>query len=160
MEQHDYDVTEWTGAPRMDTGAPMPGIALKGDRLFVAYIVARDENTADAGEFAVVRFDGVLQHTFGYPNDEALGGHPLHPAGLQSYAFNEIADSPYLRELGARNTRAFIGGETLFSSLEHWIVTFHDETLEVVGNSVRFLGVVDARSADEAIAKVSAREPA
>src|SRR5262245_12970789 len=126
-----FEIDEWSGAPQMDTGAPMPAICLRdrgGSRqLYVAYMVSEPEVTPGFDEqFAVVRFSGVRQHTFGYPNDEALPGHPLYPGGLRFYAFNEIIGSPYLRELGNRNAKTFPGTEHYYTRLRHWIVTFHD----------------------------------
>jgi hypothetical protein len=137
---------EWTGAPQMDTGAPMPSISVRDDGLYVAYALP------GLGEgYAIVRFTGVLQHTFGYPNDEALGEHPLYKAGLQFYAFNEVKDSPYVRELATRNARVFPGSEQRYVKWRHWIVTFHDDTLEVIGEGLEFLGVTSADSASAAI---------
>ena len=156
MKKHHCTVEEWTGAPQMDTGAPVPAICLRGNQLFVAYIVSKPQTDSDTEEYAVVRFDGVRQHTFGYPNDEALSGHPLFATGLKFYAFNEILFSPYLGDLGARNAVAFPGTESHFSGLRHWIVTFHDETLEVVGDSIAFVGAIGAESAAAAIARHAA----
>ena len=96
----------------------------------------------------------MLQHTFGYPNDEALRAHPLYSSGLAFYAFNEIANSPSVHELAARNAKIFPGSEGRCLRLNHWIAAFHDETLEVIGDTIEFLGVVPARSASEAISKV------
>ena len=139
-------VTEWSGAPQMDTGAPLPAIHVAGNELYVAYV------TQTAGEYAVVLFQGVQQHTYGYPNDEALAGHPLYKLGLQFYAFNEVTDSPQVKELTARNASVFPGGHNPFRSARHWVVSFHDETLEVIGSAVSSLGVVQTRSSEEAIA--------
>lgn len=139
-------IVEWTDTPQMDTGAPCPAIALREDGLYVAYSVAQRED-----EYAIVRFGGVLQHVFGYPNDEALGQHPLYEAGLKFYAFNAVIDSPHVRELAERNERAFAGSRVRFLERRHWVVTFHDETLEVVGMSIEFLGVARAESAAAAI---------
>lgn len=153
------DVSEWRDPPQMDTGAPMPGVYCNDANLLLAYIV-RSGPASAYEEFAIVRFSGVLQHTFGYPNDEALGGHPYYGLGLQFYAFNEIARSPYLDELGKRNARVFAGSESLYEGLTHWIVTFHDETLEVVGRSAQFVGCVEAKNANAAIRWYLDREPA
>jgi len=151
MNKQHCTVEEWSGAPQMDSGAPMPAIFLRETQLFVAYMVSEPQSISGNEEYAVVRFDGVCQHTFGYPNDEALGGHPLYSVGLKFYAFNEVLSSPYLGELGTRNAKRFPGTEIHYTSLKHWIVTFHDETLEVIGHSVAFLGVVPAGTAEEAI---------
>jgi hypothetical protein len=143
-------VTEWSDPPQMATGAPMPGIYAHDGDLYLAYIVNR-ARVADHEEFAVIKFSGVLHHSFGYPNDEALGGHPLYKLGLSFYAFNVVSDSPYIKELGERNARVFPGTESMFRSLSHWIVTFHDETLEVVADSAQVAGRVEARNAHSAI---------
>ena len=134
----------------MDTGAPMPGVVADGQDLYLAYIV-RSEGLSEFEDFAIVKFTGVLQHIFGYPNDEALGGHAYFPLGLQFYAFNLVKDSPYLRELGERNAKVFPGSESMYESFRHWIVTLHDETLEVIARSAEVAGRVEARDALSAI---------
>lgn len=114
-------VVEWTEPPQMDVGAPMPAIERVGDNLVVAYIcsarIAPDHS-------AVVRFDQVTSHHFGYPNDEGLWEHRFYDIGIRSYAFWEVLDSPDI---------------PAGSSQHHWIATFHDETLEVVAASARLL---------------------
>lgn len=151
---------EWTGAPQMDTGAPMPQIKLlEGRELLCGYIVSkRTISNVSNEEFAVVAFHGVSQFTFGYPNDEALGAHPLYDHGISFYAFNQLEDSPYLKELGRRNASVFPGSESFWTSKQHYIVSFHDETLEVVCSGVDFLGSVGADSASDAINKLEAEQ--
>ena len=143
-------VEEWLEPPQMDTGAPMPGVMAIGPELYLAYIVGANE-PSELEDFAVVRFSGVLQHIFGYPNDEALGGHALFKLGLKFYAFNLIEDSPYLRELGERNAKVFPGTESIYEGFRHWIVTLHDQTLEVIARSAEVVGRVEARDALSAI---------
>lgn len=135
----------------MDSGAPMPGIRVCDDGLLVAYVVADSEAGADQDEYAVVKFEGVLQHTFGYPNDEALSVHPLYDKGLVFYAFNEVLVSPYVAELARRNEAIFPGSKFLYETRRHWIVTFHDETLEVIGNTAVVLGQKIAASSQKAL---------
>ncbi|MCM3869174.1 MAG: hypothetical protein ND895_00575 [Pyrinomonadaceae bacterium] len=142
----------WTEPPQMSTGAPMPTIRVDESTLFLAYIVSEPELNEELEEYAVVKFEEVWQHTFGYPNDEALGGHPLYESGLHFYAFNEILESPYLAELGRRNAKRFPGTESDFSRLRHWLVAFHDETLEVIARSVKCVGRKCSASGSEAIA--------
>ena len=140
----------------MCMGAPMPEIALVESNLYIAYIVSSAHNPEEP--YAIVRFGGVLQHTFGYPNDEALGAHPLYDYGLQYYSFNEILTSPYLKQLGARNNSVFPGSAGHFTSFRHWLVAFHDETLEVVGSTVELVHVGQYESARHAIASFLATE--
>lgn len=136
----------------------MPHIELLDDReLLCAYIVSeRTLPPSPEEEYAVVAFLGTSQFTFGYPNDEALGGHPLYSTGLSFYAFNKIEDSPYLAELGRRNAKSFPGSEDMWTARQHFIVTFHDETLEVVCRSVECRGIVTAASTREAIRRINA----
>jgi hypothetical protein len=154
-------VKEWKGAPQMDTGAPMPHIILTADNrdLICAYIVS--EGTIEAPskeEYAVVIFSGVTQFTFGYPNDEVLGAHPLYRLGIKFYAFNLIENSPYLHELGRRNATIFPGSEGHYTQRKHYLVAFHDETLEVICQDIAFLGQTEASNGKDAINIIMAEQ--
>ena len=140
---------EWSGAPQMDTGAPTPAIRAEEDTLTLAY-------RTHGNVFAVIRFEDVHQHTFGYPNDEALGGHPLYSPELHFYAFNQVVDSPYLQELARRNAVSFPDRPTGFTELKHWLIPFHDETLEIIGGTPRVLGTVAASDSSEALSRYDA----
>ena len=153
MVKSNITISEWTDAPSMDVGAPMPGILAIDGNLFVAYILS--ESFEENEVFGVVRFKGVMQHTFGYPNDEALGAHPLYESGLNFYSFNYIEGSPYIKELDERNSTIFPDSKGAYCRrFKHWVVTFHDETLEVIGSSVEFVGSGIAESAHDAISKI------
>lgn len=134
----------------MDTGSPRPAIHAHEGTLTLAYRTETDG-------FAVVRFTNVHQHTFGYPNDEALGGHPLYSRELNFHSFNEVVDSPYLKELDRRNAVNFPGQSSSFTELKHWLVPSHDETLENVGGVPEVLGTIATSSALGAVAHYDAR---
>jgi len=115
----------------MDTGAPLPAIRKEGDCLWVAYVCRNPEFPGwDSGAAAqhpgfaiycaLLRFDGVTDYHFGAPNDERLHAHPLYPVGLSFYGFYEAHGTSRLAERKGK---------------KHWIITFHDETLEVVADS-------------------------
>lgn len=113
----------------MDTGAPEPALVSDGDRLWVCYRCRDDRDEWDGqGEpprdepYGVLSFTGVVDHTLGPPSDEKLNEHPLYGKGLDFYAAHEALDTDRLKAAGA-GTR-------------HWIVTFHDETLEVLARGV------------------------
>ena len=139
----------------MDAGAPMPAIQISDSGLFVAYIVSEPSLDGNLENYAVVQFSNVLQHTFGYPNDEALGMHPLYQSGLTFYAFNEVLNSPYVADLANRNEKQFPGSKDHYLKFRHWIVTFHDETLEVIGLSAKVIGSIGATSGAAAISSLN-----
>lgn len=147
------EIIEWTGPAQMDTGAPMPCVFLTESQLFVSYIVADHvaELSGELEEYAIVRFDGVLQHTFGYPNEDVLAQHPLYKYGLKYYRFNEIINSPTLAKLADQNEACYPGTKERINSNKHWIVAFHDETLEVLANKVFYLGNIKANDGHTAI---------
>lgn len=138
---------EWTEPPQMETGAPEPAIIADDNGLLVAYRV-RDDNVQGPEElFGRVFFETVLQSKFGYPNDEVLAGHPLYKYGLGAYAFYKITNSPWIAELQKMNSVHPKHSGGWASQYGHWIVTFHDETLEVIGQSARTLSSVRSKSA-------------
>jgi len=127
-------VSVWTDPPKMDVGAPQPSFARDGDLLSLAYRTHRGDH------FAVLRFEGVSDFSFGDPSDERLHTHPLYQAGLRFYSFHEVCDE------GAVST-----------GLRRWIITFHDDTLEVTARRAAVVvRAVQARSAENALAAVRA----
>lgn len=128
----------WLEPPQMDTGSPCPAIHSDERRLLCAYYA--NARALPEGTVAILRFDGVLQFRLGYPNDEALHGHPLAKFGLKHYAACLVENSPLLAEIENQNRvhAAFRPG--LYDKFRHWVVTFHDETLEVVALRAELVG--------------------
>ena len=118
---HSISIEQWTDPPQMSTGAPSPELTLVRDVLFVAYYRGDLEDPGfevgiDASHpFSILRFDGVHEHYIGPPNDEALHLHPLFSKGLSYYKFYRVNGSPKASK-----------------SHQHWILTFHDETVEII----------------------------
>lgn len=77
---------------------------------------------------AFVQFKNCLITKFGYPNDEALSGHPLFEAGLSCYGIFEVFNSPWIEDVRIQNRKSFPDFE--FKGLRHFIFTFHDSTFE------------------------------
>jgi len=153
MSMNKVKIIDWNEAPAMDAGAPMPCVYSNESNLFVSYIVSTPTHEDDE-EFAIVKFEGVLQFTFGYPNDEAFGAHPLYNLGLKFHSFNVVNNSPYLKELDKRNSSIFPDSKGAYCArFKHWVVPFHDETLEVVGSSVKFVGLETALNGQEALSR-------
>lgn len=100
-----------------------------------AYVVfdARSEDLKSSG-IALVRLRQCLITRFGYPNDEALGGHPLYANGLRSYGVFEVHNSSWIAQLQEQNRRCFPG--FTMPRRQHVAITFHDSTLEAITHSV------------------------
>jgi len=115
----------------MDTGAPLPAILKEEDRLWVSYVCRNPDFPGwDSGALpdhpgfaiwcALLRFEGVSDFHFGAPNDERLATHPLYEVGLGFYGFYEAIGTSRLAGTNGK---------------KHWVITFHDETLEVIADS-------------------------
>src|SRR5580765_6581991 len=102
--------------PKMSSSSAVaPTVRVLPDVLVLAFYVGTD----DAGSSAVLRFEGVRDWHYGYPNDEGLDAHPLHGHGLMPYEFHVTP-------------RATHGERT-------WVATFHDGTLTVSASTVAVL---------------------
>lgn len=127
---------------RWDTGTPMP-VLLSGLRTFVAfYLRSRDSRSdrpapvvrdppADHG-IGIVEFKQVTSVKIGSPNDEVLRGHPLWGSGLEHYCAHEVRNSRWIIELMNVNRVHQRFDEGRWSGARHFVLTFHDETLECV----------------------------
>jgi hypothetical protein len=88
------------------SSAVLPTVRAEGERLHLAYYLARHTGSA------VVVFVGVSRWSYGPPNDEALASHPLWGSGLQFYEFHIV-------------------GPPSADGRRHWVATFHDGTFEI-----------------------------
>jgi hypothetical protein len=129
---------------RWDAGTPMP-VMLSGLRTFVAfYLAVHDpvtnrtnprarEPQTDHG-IGVVEFKRMTSIKLGSPNDEILRGHPLWGSGLELYSAHEVKNSPWIHELMEVDRTHERFDESRWSGRHHFMLTFHDETLECVAN--------------------------
>ncbi len=131
-------VAKWGEPPPMDTGAPMPAVYSDETGLTCAYVIGATHS--ESGSTAILRFEGVLYYAMGYPNDEALKANPLYANGLGFYGFHVVENSPLIADLDRRNQvhERHVAGAYM-KRFRHWIITFHDETLEVVARNARFM---------------------
>ena len=139
-------IEHWTEPPAMDTGSPRPELYFSHD-LYCTYYLP-DFVSVEKEQVAVLRFEGVLHFRMGHPNDEALHGHALYQRGLRQYDFFLVLDSPLIAEIEANNAVHIWHRPRIYSHFKHWIVTFHDETLEVVSRSASFLGTSESAPSD------------
>ena len=138
--QNKPQLVPWTEPPPMDTGAPCPAVRSDGRALLCAYFI----NSAGlpVRSAAILKFEGVLHYRFGYPNNEALQGHPLYPFGLEHYGFFTVENSPLTSEIEKQNECHPQHRSGIYRKFRHWVVTFHDETLEVIA----FRGTVSGQT--------------
>lgn len=132
-------VLKWGEPPTMDAGTPMPAVYSDHTGLTCAYVIGAAHS--ESGSTAILHFEGVLYYTMGYPNDEVLNAHPLYENGLGFYGFHVVENSPLVADLDRRNQlhKRHVAGAYM-KRFRHWIITFHDETLEVVAGNARFVG--------------------
>jgi hypothetical protein len=128
--QNKPRLMRWTDPPPMETGGPCPAVRSNGHDLHCAYFI--NSTVAPVRSVAILKFEGVLQHRFGYPNDETLQGHPLHQFGLEHYGFFTVENSPLIYEIEKQNECHSQHRPGIYTKFCHWIFTFHDETLEVI----------------------------
>lgn len=88
----------------------------------------------NAGIISALRFSANI-HKYGYPNDEALGSHPLMQYGLGVYGFFEVKNSPWINELKTANRIHSRHSDSMYNGLKHYIATFKDEVFEVIARS-------------------------
>ena len=116
-------------------GAPMPSLFQdEHDAALVFRAVSRASGVGGDGG-GVVAIQGCSVAKFGYPNDEALGGHPLYSKGLGHYAFYEVEGSSWMRMMDEQN-RVCFPNSSVWSGSRHFVITFHDSTFECVAASM------------------------
>jgi hypothetical protein len=138
----------WTEPPPMDIGAPCPAVHSDGHNLLCAYFI--NSTVAPAGSVALLKFEALLQYKFGYPNDEVLQGHPLYQFGLTQHDFFVVENSPLIDEIEKQNRCHRQHRSGIYAKFRHWIITFHDETLEVIALRGTVIGQTRL-SPDEAV---------
>ena len=130
--------------PPLSAGAPLPHVFADEQRLLVAYIANGPDPSFDVtsprsvsavaeGEaVAILTVDPYVAFKFGPPNDEALSGHRLYALGLQPYSAFEVLNSSWIASLEEANRVHPRHVPELFSGRRHFILTFHDSTLEFI----------------------------
>lgn len=124
-----------------ETGVSWP-VVLQHDELLLLSFNAVDTTARPhptAGR-AVIEFIHPLLTRFGYPNDEALSGHPLYPVGLNTYGGFEVLESSWKIEIEEQNRIAFPAWRGW--DVRHFAFVFHDSMFECLARDyvVRSLG--------------------
>lgn len=127
-------------------GAPEPFIVSSEQRTLIAFYGRNeDADQSDSDEVVVAELVGCASVKFGFPGDEVLHGHRLYAAGLGYYQLHEVEDSAWLIELRAIEAvhhRALVP----FENARHFVLTFHDSTMEAIASDVRIVGSYGTRA--------------
>jgi hypothetical protein len=129
---------------KWDTGAPLP-VLISGLRTFVVFYLnlhdpifggADPRSRGPRGDhgIGVVEFKTATSVKMGSPNDEVLQGHPLWGSGLELYQAHEVRNSAWIKELMDVNRVHSEFRESHWSRKRHFVLTFHDETVECVAH--------------------------
>ena len=117
-------------APEMSPSSDVtPTVRESSETLYLAY--RRSPRAAREDACAVIRFVGVCDWHYGYPNDEGLDAHPLYGLGLKSYEF-------HVTPVANHGERA-------------WVATFHDGTLTVFARAMDVLAAAQPGDPPSAI---------
>jgi len=120
-------VIEWE--PRWDTGATCQVIIATDHDLLLLYNLAGDYD-----HVGLVTFQRARAHRLCGINDEVLNGHPLYDKGLEFYAAHEVDDSSWRDELRKAHSVHPRHNPAPWTSVKHYILCFHDNTLEVLAH--------------------------
>jgi hypothetical protein len=83
------------------------------------------------GLIDTLRFNFLI-YKYGYPNDEAIGAHPMAKYGLGFYGFFEVLNSPWIIELQNSNGIHPKHNMSMYNGYKHYIARFKDVTLDVI----------------------------
>jgi hypothetical protein len=101
---------------------------------FSAVTIGSDGSRTKTGT-AIIELDRCQWTTFGYPNDEAIAGHPLYGRGLCAYGIFEVHDSHWVRRMFEQNKVSF--PNTKPWSVRHFLFSFHDSTFECICHGIK-----------------------
>ncbi|BAV46161.1 hypothetical protein MesoLj113a_37470 [Mesorhizobium sp. 113-1-2] len=133
--------------PLLSAGAPLPHVFADEGRLLVAYLANTPDPSFDGTNprsvspltgnqsVAILTAEPYLAFQFGPPNDEAISGHRLYPLGLRAHEAFEVRNSSWIASLEKANRVHSSHTPELFSNYRHFIVAFHDSTLEFIAES-------------------------
>jgi hypothetical protein len=138
---------ELKNVPQSSVGAPCPVLLADEHHVFLAYFLQVSDSNWDGSSVrvvspeskdepvALVSFNTPYVHYFGPPNDEAISGHPLFKIGLKPYSVFEVINSLWIDEIEKMNSVHSYHNKDRFSSLKHFIFSFHDSVFECVAES-------------------------
>ena len=109
------------------------------------FVIVRDtDSDLRAGEVVAMELRGCIAVMSGFPNDEVLHGHRLWGNGLQFYEAHEILDSRWIEYLADIERHHDQAPETPFAEARHFLLSFHDSTLEAIATELVVVGTFES----------------
>jgi hypothetical protein len=121
-----------------ELAVPAPILFAADERLVFTFNATRREPgglRVDVGR-AIVKVESCFLFKFGYPNDEALPGHPLYRHGFEGIAVYEVRQSSWIAEAARQNCIKFPESDPSRWRLRHFLFSFHESTLELLGSGM------------------------
>jgi hypothetical protein len=131
------------------SGAPLPHLLSSGQRSFVAFHLDEPDPAWDfsdvrvvdprdevAESLALAEFTGCTAVKLGPPNDEVLHGHPLYGRGLAHDGTYVVENSRWLAELIEINRVHERFRIERWRDKRHFLLVFHDETVEAITRGI------------------------
>lgn len=91
-----------------------------------------ERHSFDDSGIAILKFKHPYIHKFGIPNDDVIIGHPYYDLGLKPYSIFSVNDSDWIKDIKRIQAKHPYFNEQSFSDLEHYIITFKDNTFECI----------------------------
>ena len=145
---------------RWSGGAPLPHLVSNGS---TAVLICHAEDAdphwngthtrvvspSDGDRSPLLRFTFDRCHSvkFGGPNDEALHGHPLDGHGLSTHDAHLVHNSTWLEQERQINSVHDHHSDSRFLTLNHYLLSFHDDTFEALADSVT-IDTIEATTAE------------
>jgi hypothetical protein len=108
----------------------MPVLHTTEGRTLFAYYTNWQDDVVQVAEFV-----DCLNVSFGFPNDEALAGHPLHEVGLHPYNVHVVEGSAWIEELQRIEHVGFPNAD-IVRGHKHFVFVFHDTTMEAIARDL------------------------
>jgi hypothetical protein len=86
---------------------------------------------SQGGQVDALKFNFKI-YKFGYPNDEAIGAHPMTKFGLGFYGLFEVLNSPWTKKICEANRIHPRHEDRMFNDVRHYIARFKDVTLDIL----------------------------
>jgi hypothetical protein len=136
------------------------GVLVQGERVAALIFMCsrfdlKSLRYEDAG-VASVKFRNYLATRYGWPNDEALMGHPLYPKGLvRADGVGEVRNSQWLKSVQLRNNLSFprVHPFTEFASMRHFVIQFKEQLFECLAPTIEV--AVQFEPFDSALARAT-----